>query len=139
MTKRNIPGEEIVDPSSVSNLTYNKAAGAQKNTEVGCFRKPLKDDAGAYTTDASSDPLVLPAKGKNLAVYNNSNAVGSITLGDDSTVASQAPGAVDANGNPGIPCKPNDWTFIACGEKRFVISSAATLLVFLIEDDSSLK
>jgi hypothetical protein len=125
-----------IDAGSAVSQSYNEQAGAQKNTEVGRYLVPLKSDATTYTTDAST-ARALPSKGRNLAIYNNANAVGSATLGDDASMASLGAGAADSNGNVGIPCKPNDWTYIACNERQFVRTSASTLLVFLIEDDTS--
>lgn len=135
---RNLPGNSVLDASTIANLMFNIAAGAQKNMEVGRHLLPLGDGAGGFTTNATT-AKVLPSKGKNLAVYNNAGAVGSITLGEDNTVAVLASGVTDASGHVGIACKPNDWTYIACAEQNWVITSAATLLVYLIDDDSSIK
>lgn len=129
--------QKTVDGLEIANASYSNSSGAQKNAEVGRHLKPLNASGTTFTTDAST-ARSLPAKGRNLAVYNNAGAIGSVTLGTDATVASLAAGVADAAGNVGIPCKPNDWTFIACYDKNYVISSAATLLVFLIEDDSTI-
>ena len=136
---RNIPGQSIVDPSTLENLQYNNSAGSKKTSEVGRHLLPINTDGATYSTNMSGTPQVLPSQGRNLAVYNNSGSLGSVTLGEDATLVSLAPGATDANGHVGIPCKPNDWTYIACAGSQWVISSAATLLVFLIDDDSSIK
>lgn len=140
---RNIQGSEVRDTSTIANVTYNEKAGAQKNTDVGRKLLPLGDGASGYTTDATT-ARKLPSKGRNLAVYNNANAVASVTIGDNTTVAltSQAAGAVLALSNGqsvGIACKPNDWTYIACGELDWVIASAATALVYLIDDDTYIR
>lgn len=140
--QRIFPGNKTQDPSSIANFTYNEASGAQKNTEVGRKLLPLGDGASGFTTNATT-ARKLPAQGKNLAVYNNAGAVGSITLGTNTpALVSQAPGAVQVSTDGqsvGIPCAPNDWTYIACGELDWVIASAATLLVFLIEDDTYIR
>lgn len=142
INKRTIPGPATQDPSTIAAHTYNEASGAQKNAEVGRHLMPLQTGATTWSTNATT-AVKLPSKGKNLAVYNNANAVGSITLGDtDFVPTSQAPGAVQAstNGrNVGIACAPNDWTYIACGDQDQVIASAATLLVYLIDDPTSIK
>lgn len=127
-----------IDPSSISNQTYNEQSGAQKNMEVGRHLKPLKSSATAFTTDAST-ARALPKKGCNLAIYNNAGAVAAVTLGDDAAMAALAAGTCDAAGNVGIPCPPNQWTYVACADRQFVRTSAATLLVFIIEDDTSVK
>jgi len=134
---RQLPGKKIEDQPTIVNNQYSNSAGAEKNTEVGRHLIPLNLAAGTYTTDATTARR-LPSKGRNIAVYNNAGAVGSITLGDGVVaLASLAPGVVDnATKRVGIACKPNDWTYIACYEQVEVIASANTLLVYLIEDDS---
>lgn len=133
--KRNLPGNKIYDPASTVNNTYNDKAGAQKNTEVGSKLLPIQI-SGSYTTDCSTR-RALPAKGKNLAIYNNAGAVGAVTTGD-ATVTALAAGVADANGKVGVPCPAGQWIFLAAGEDTHVIATAATLLVFLIDDESSL-
>lgn len=143
INKRTIPGGAVQDPSIIAAHTYNEPSGAQKNTEVGRHLKPLQVDATTWSTQANAAAVKLPGKGKNLAVYNNAGAVGSVTLGDTAfPPTSQAPGVVQASTqgrNVGIACPPNDWTYIACGDQDQVISSAATLLIYLIEDATSIK
>lgn len=141
-SQRTFPGNKVQDPSTIANHTYNEMSGAQKNTEVGRHLQPLRINATTWSTDATT-AVKLPEKGRNLAVYNNAGAVGSITLGDATyPPTSQAPGAVQATTegrNVGIACPPNDWTYIACGDQDQVIASAATLLVYLIDDPTSIK
>lgn len=143
INKRTIPGPATQDPSTIAAHTYNEASGAQKNMEVGRHLMPLQTGASTWSTQANSAAVILPSKGRCLAVYNNAAAVGSITLGDTQfPPTSQAPGVVQAttNGrNVGIACPPNDWTYIACGDQDQVIASAATLLVYLIDDPTSIK
>lgn len=140
--QRVFPGNATQDPSAIAVATYNEQAGAQKNTEVGRKLLPLGDGAGGYKTNATV-ATKLPAKGKNLAVYNNAATAGVITLGTNTpALTSQALGAVLAGTDGqsvGIPCTPNDWTYIACGELDWVIASAATLFVFVIDDNTSIK
>lgn len=134
-------GDSTLDPASIHNLEYNNASGSQKVSEVGRRLLPLKIISGgvlAYTTDAST-ARVLDSPGKNLAIYNNSGAVGSVTLNESNAIASLAPGATDATGHVGIPCPPNAWTYVACDNSNWVITSAATLLVYLIDDETSIK
>lgn len=138
ISKRIQEGQSIVDPSSMGNLIYNNAAGAQKNAEVGRHLKPLNDGAGGFTTNATSIKT-LPALGKNIAVYNNAGTVASVTLGETSGQASLAAGVCDASGHVGIPCQPNSWTYIACNMSQYVIASAATLMVFVITDDTYIR
>lgn len=136
---RNVPGHNVQDPASIHNLEYNDAAGSKKVSEVGRHLLPIpfiNAGAVAYTTNATTARPV-PNQGRNLAVYNNAGAVGSITLGEDATITSLAAGVTDATGHVGVPCMPNAWTYIACASQQWVIASAATLLVFLIDDNST--
>jgi hypothetical protein len=135
--KRNIKGNRTYDSSIIEANIYSESAGAQKNSEVGRCLVAIPNAANG-TTNATT-AIALPSKGRNLAVYNNSGSLESITLGKDSSVASLAPGITDINKNVGIPCMPNEWTYIACNDKQWVIASAATLLVFLIEDETSIN
>lgn len=134
----NRKNQKNIDPSSIANQTYSESAGAQKNTEVGRHLVPLKSDGTTYTTDATT-VRALPSKGKNLAIYNNSTILYAVTLGSNSSIAALASGVTDANGNVGIPCEKEGWTYIACNDKQYVITQNAALMVFLIEDDSSIS
>lgn len=129
------------DPSAIAGMEFNPAAGSQKVSDVGRSLLPLKYISGStltYTTDAST-ARVLDGFGACLAVYNNSGTLGTITLGNGSAPLSLAAGVTDTNGHVGIPCAPNAWTYIACSNNNWVISSASTLLVFLIEDNTAIK
>ena len=135
--KRGVPGYDIIDVSSLANLEYNNAAGAQKVIEVGRHLVPILS-GGSYITDLST-ATSLPAMGKSLAIYNNSDSLGSITLGEDGTITSLSPGQTDADGHVGIPIAPNAWTYVACGFKQWAITSSSDLITMLIQDSSSFK
>jgi hypothetical protein len=139
MNNRKVNGSRQVDQGSIDNFTYNERAGARKTAEVGRKLVPIPSLSGAPvgngTTNATT-AISLPSAGRNIAVYNNTNAVGSVTFGSNNTVASLAPGVLDAAGNVGLPCAPNAWSYFAAGEQQWVIASAATLLVFLIDDNT---
>lgn len=138
---RNIPGEVTLDPAIIHNIEHNNAAGSKKVSEVGRHLLPIPFvNAGviAYKTDVSTLTR-LPAAGKNLAVYNNSTTVAAITTGPNNTLTALASGVTNSTGQVGIPCMPNAWTYIAAGADVYVISSAATLLTFLIDDPTTVK
>jgi len=138
---RNVQGKKVEDVPVIANNIYNNAAGAQKNAEVGRFLVPLNIDGSTYTTDATTARR-LPSKGRNVAVYNNSGVVHSITAGDRDVAAmvALAIGVVDnATRRVGIACPPNAWTYVALYEQQDVISDNAALLVYLIEDDTFIK
>ncbi len=131
---RQMDGRGVEDPANINNLTYNEASGGFKSIEIGPFFKPLRIGASSYTTDATTARAVK--KGAMIAVYNNSGTIGAITCGDSAAMAALTVGATDANGNVGIPCAPNTWTYISTYEKQFIRTTAATLLTFIIEDET---
>lgn len=124
------------DSQHAASNTYNDYAGAQKNLSVGPVLQPIRTGA-SWTCDAST-VQELPA-GTQVAIYNNAGTVGALAFGSDISVAVGAVGSVDVNGSPTIACKPNDWTYACCGERTFIKTSAATLLVYVIQDDTVLK
>lgn len=130
------------DPSSITSIQHNPATGAEKNINVGAHLVPIPKVSGgilSYTTNVSAAPQVLPTLGKALAIYNNSGSLGAITLGEDNTITALAAGVTDATGHVGIPCPANSWTHISCGIQNWVISTASTMLVFMVDDDTSIK
>jgi hypothetical protein len=139
--KRNSLGNQTQDLGAIGNYVYNQAAGANKVTEVGRHLLPLPTPGSGtgYTTNVSSAAYALPSPGRNLAVYNTSGTAGAITFGTDSTVTALAAGVTDSSGRVGLPCQGNAWSYFAAGYSSWVISSASTLLVFLINDDTSIQ
>jgi len=134
--ERQIPGDQSRDPSIIELLSYNEKSGSRKSSEVGRALLALGDGASGFTTNAFAAPRVLPSAGMNLAIYNNAGAVGSVTVGDN-TMTAQAAGVVQVSGSNvfvGVPCPPNSWTYLAAAQWNYVASTAATLLVFIIDD-----
>lgn len=129
--------QRVVDNSFVNSgldivsIEYNPASGAQKVLPVGPRFLPVQI-AGGYTTNASAG-LVLPQLGMNLAIYNSSGTAGSVTIGGPATT-SLAIGTTDANGNVGVACAPNAYTYISAGNNQYIFTSASTLLVYVMED-----
>lgn len=137
--KRNVPGATVQDPSAIAVNEYSNASGAKKVTEVGRHLLPLATPGvgnGYTTTPTSAYPL--PSAGKNLAVFNSTATTGSITFGSDNTVTALAAGTTDSSGRVGLPC-PQGWSYFSSGYSNWVISSASTLYVFLINDESSIQ
>lgn len=133
---RQVDGAGSRDQSSIDLLIYNERSGARKSMEVGRALLPLQNGAASWTTNASAAPIALPAAGKNLAIYNNSSTVYSVTVGD-STMTAQAVGAVQSGATApfvGVPCQPNSWTYLSTGQWNFVATNNASLQVFLIDD-----
>ena len=130
----------LQDPTQLDAIQNNPASGGKKVLTVGPRLLPIPIvTAGTptWTTNASVAAVGLPLKGLNLAIYNNAGAAGSVTIGDIGVV-SQAIGAFDANGNVGVACPPNAWTYISTGAHQYVATSAATLIVYIIEDPTNI-
>ena len=111
------------------------------NNTAGTFTPASDNNTGfafAVVAPGSGGPLPLPSSGLCLAVYNSDTTTHSLTLGEDSTTVPLAAGQTDANGHVGIPCAPG-WTYIACNESNWVITDDDTLMVFIIDDNSSIK
>lgn len=130
------------DPASNSNNTYSDYSGGVKISDVGHRLIPIPTADGVGTTNASS--AINVGKGVSLAIYNNAGAAASVTTGP-SSVTSLAIGVSVAAATPqiaqsvGIPCKPNDWTYINTYDHTHVVTSAATLLVYIIQDDTAVS
>jgi hypothetical protein len=116
----------------IESIEYNPASGAQKALLVGPRLLPIPLSGTTWTTDASTR-RALPILGANIAVYNNAGAVASIVIGG-STITTLAPGATDASGNVGVALPPNAWTYLSMSNNQYVITSAATALVYIVED-----
>lgn len=130
---RQLRGPAIEDQASIDTIKYNEAAGADKNLSVGGFYEPLNLNATTFTTDATTSRKIR--SGTSIAIYNNSSTLYSVTISETS-IAALAPGAVDPNGNVGVPCKPNDWTLVNMAEKNYLITNNVALLVFKIKDET---
>lgn len=117
--------------NDVDSIEYNPASGGCKSLRVGPKLIPIPV-SGGWTTDASSG-LILPALGLTLYIYNNSGSVGSVTVSPATTTA-QAVGAVDVSGNVGIACPPNAYSHVSMGYNQYIITSASTLIVYIVED-----
>lgn len=132
--QRSAKGPKVNDPSSIQSNIYNEAVGAQKNMEMGHHLVPILEN-GVYKTNITT-VTPIPSRGVTLAVYNNSNTVGSVTLGMTNTITALGVGVTDSNGNVGIACKPNDWTYIATYDKHYMIGSSANLIVYVVYDET---
>lgn len=133
---RVIPITALSDSMSIDSIVYNFQSGANKNLPIGPHLLPIPTSSTTWTTNVSAGPVALPAIGMNLAIYNNAGTAGSITIGATSALASLAIGATDVNGNVGCACPPNAWTYLSMGNNQYVVSSAATLIVYLIDDST---
>lgn len=116
----------------VESIEYNPASGAQKSLLVGPRLLPIPLSSTSWTTDASTK-RALPLLGSNIAIYNNSGTVASIVIGN-SSITTLAPGVTDASGNVGVALPPNSWTNLSMSNNQYIITSASTALVYIVED-----
>jgi len=119
----------------VQSIVYNPASGAEKVLPVGPRLIPIQV-SGGWTTNVSAG-VIIPYLGANIAVYNNSGTAGAVTISPATTTA-QVIGGVDANGNVGVACPANAWTYLSMGYNQYIISTAATLITYIIEDPTSM-
>ena len=136
--KRNLPSFNVQDPGAIDVLVYSDQAGANKVSEVGRCLLPLGNGAGGFTTDATT-ARILPSAGRNLAIFNNSAVIYSVTVSNSSATAALAVGATDASGNVGVACMPNAYTYVACNQNNWVKTNNALLIVYLIDDSTSIQ
>lgn len=111
---------------------FNNQAGGQKVLNIGHHLIPLSDN----TTTAATVKAVEP--GMTVAIYNNSGTAGSVNIGSANTITSLAIGVVSGD-SVGIACKPNDWTYVAMYDKKYIITSAPTLICYLVKDDTRIN
>lgn len=139
INRRKLSGIRVEDIGTIDNIQHSYQSGSKKVSEVGRSLTSIPLSATTWTTDATT-ARNMQAAGRNIAVYNNHTAVHAVTFGDTSGVTAQAAGATEAvTGNAGLPCPPAAWSYFAAGEKTWVITDSNTLLVFLIQDDSTIS
>lgn len=134
--ERKTDNATVISAGAATAVEYNPQSGGQKSLIVGPRYIPIPIVAGgvpAYTTNVTT-ATGLPKLGLNLAIYNNAGAAGSVTVGQSAAVTSQAIGVSDANGNVGVACAPNAWTYLSMGNNQWIIASAATIIVYMMED-----
>ena len=134
--QRRIDIKYQISGDDAKSIEYNPASGGQKSLPVGPRFLPIPIASGYTTTPTTT--TALPFLGLTLYVYNNAGTAGSVTIGKVSTITSQAIGVSDASGNVGIACPPNAYTPISMGDNRYIITSAATLIVYIVEDPTTI-
>jgi len=123
--KRTIKNGGTIDAGGMGAVEHNAYAGAKKVFHVGPEFFPA---TGQDASGASGLPVGF---GAIVGLYNNANTVAWASLANDA-----APAAPSSFSNA-IPLKPNDWTWINSGENNVVRTSAATVGVYTIKDDST--
>ncbi len=137
---RSIDITSLQDPNGIKAAEYNPPSGGQKSLIVGPRFLPISNvTAGTpgWTTNIST-VTAIPYLGAILAIYNNASTAGSVTIGQTSSITAQAIGGVDSNGNVGVACPPNSYTYVSMGYNQWIIGSASTLICYIMEDPTKI-
>jgi hypothetical protein len=126
----NNPGSAL-DQGAIVSAQANHYSGGQKVLEVGPdFQKPT-NQAFVSGKDFSSGGNITPWT--QMWLYNNSSTVAWVAL-STATI-----GSAPAGFATGIPLPPNTWTRLAAGANSFIYTSAATVGVYTINDDTTVR
>lgn len=119
------------DTGAIQSYEANPYSGGKKSLKVG--PDFCKQDTNAFISgrDVSAGGNILP--GSILYFYNNSATVAWVAI------SSASIGAAPTNFATGIPLPPNAWTVLSAGENQFVYSSASTVGLYDVKDDSNLN
>lgn len=118
---RQIPSNAKVGPADSQNLGFNQQAGAHK--VLGPILGNVSNLGALNTAKFAS------ARGKLIAVYNNSASTAFAKTGDASVTA-------PTGGADGICLTPNSYTIIALFQDTHIITNAATCFGYEIVDDT---
>lgn len=124
------PKDQAVMGTDVTGTVVNPRAGAVKALAVGPQFQMGSATAQVSGIDASAGIQMSP--GTTMWLYNNSGTVAWATM---ATTAPSAPSSIAT----GIPLKPNDWTQLNMGEYSFLRTSAATVGVYIVADETSFR
>ncbi len=127
--KRNPKNSGTLGSNDIASAGYNARSGGHKNLIVGPQLKIPATGTVIAGLDASAG-LQFPA-GTCFALYNN----GALAWATMSMTNPAAPSSIVT----GIPLKANDWTYLGLGSLSWIRTSAATVGVYIIEDDTSLQ
>lgn len=126
----NKPGSSM-DAGSLVSTQSNPYSGAQKVLEAGPDFQKQSGNAFVSGQDASAGISVAPWS--MMWLYNNASAVAWVAL------STAAIGSAPSNFATGIPLPPNAWTLLASGENSFIRTSAATVGLYLVNDDTNVR
>jgi len=127
--KRNSKNSGTLGSNDIASAGYNARSGGHKNLIIGPQLKIPASGTVTAALDASAG-LQFPA-GTCFAIYNN----GALAWATMSLTLPAAPSSLAT----GIPLKANDWTYLSLGSNAYIRTSAATVGVYIIEDDTTLQ
>lgn len=129
--KRVPKNQATLGANDIASAAYNSRSGGYKNLIVGAeIRK--KSTVGLGAIDASTLTRIAP--GTSLAIYNN-GTLAWVTMNKSTDGAPTPPsGLINA-----LPLKANDWTYLNMGENDQIQTSASTVGIYIIEDDTTFQ
>lgn len=116
------------DCESTQNNSY---VGAKKSLEAGPDFQKQSGNAFIAGQDASAGINVTPWN--MLWLYNNSSSVAWVSL------STAAIGAAPSSYANGIPLPANAWTRLSSGENTNIRTSASTVGLYLVNDDTTVR
>lgn len=116
------------DVGIITSTEQNAYSGAKKTLSVGPDFKKSGTNAYVSGNDFSAGGSITPWT--TMWIYNNSSLVGWVAL-STATIAS-APTSFSS----GVPIAPNSWLQLAAGENSFIYTSANTVGVYIVNDDT---
>lgn len=119
----------VMGQGDLINSQNNVYSGAQKMLQVGPDFYKNGTNAFVNAIDASSGSTSV-APSSILWLYNNSSTVAWLAL-STAAIASAPTGFTN-----GIPLTPNAWTYISTGLNSFMQTSASTVGVYIVRDDT---
>ena len=124
-----------LDSGAIQSTQANAYSGGHKVLDVGPdFMKQGTPTANAYVSGRDVSGAGEPVyPGSILYLYNNNATVAWVALSTASI------GAAPSSFATGIPLAPNTWTRLSAGENTFIRSSAATVGLYEVKDDTVLR
>ena len=124
---RSKPSDSVVGGTRATDMSYNEQSGGLK--VVGPIVGQLTNKGAA---PVAATELAVP-NGAIMAFFNNSATVQFIQTAATAAELASAPLATT-----GVCLRPNDYTHVAIPDRHsFIRSSAATTIMYLVEDDST--
>lgn len=127
--KRAPKNQATLAPGDISAIVFAPRSAANKNLPVGPELKKQPGVAIITAIDASTGISIPP--GSLLSIYNN-GALAWVTM------SQSAIGVAPSGLATGIPLKANDWTYLSMGENGYIRTSAATVGVYVISDETTM-
>lgn len=122
------PKNQAVMGMDITGIVTNPRAGAIKSLASGPQFLMPATATQLVAMDASAGLKLNP--GMSLWLYNNSGTVAWASMANSNPTA-------PAGLTTGIPLKANDWTYLSLGEFSWLRTSAATVGVYIIADETS--